>query len=544
MRITTFDTTLRDGAQTEGLSFSVDDKLEVLRLLDEFGIDLVEGGWPGSNPKDAAFFERAAQLDLTTSRLVAFGATRRAKTKAEDDANLRALVAAGTPVVALVGKSSPFQVREVLRVGLEENLAMISESVAFLKEAGREVVYDAEHFFDAWREDADYALQTLRAAVDAGADWLTLCDTNGGSLPWEVEEVVGAIGEAVELPLGIHAHDDSGTAVANSLAAMRAGCRMIQGTINGYGERCGNANLATILPNLELKMGATCLPEGKLAGVTALARRVGEIANVAMPAGAPYVGRSAFVHKGGIHAAAVERISSSYEHVPPEVVGNERRISVSELSGRGNLRRRIRDLGLDLSGREGEFLEEIKILESRGFHFESAEASLALLLKRGEEAYVAPFRVRDFLVRSERREVEGSAAVSDENSRIFRWAEATLRLEIEGQDVHVAAEGIGPIHALDMAFRKALEPRFPGLIASRLADYKVRILDEEQATAATTRVLVTFRDEERSTGTVGCAADIVEASAAALADGYEFMISEVSESRARIEVGSKGEEQS
>ncbi|MEE9393533.1 MAG: citramalate synthase [Planctomycetota bacterium] len=512
MKLCVFDTTLRDGAQTEGISFSVEDKLDIVQQLDDFGIHMIEAGWPGSNPKDAEFFAKAKTLTLKRSRLVAFGMTRRAGLKAEEDPSLRALVEAETPIVAVVGKSSKFQVEKVLRVSHKENLAMISDTVAWLKELGREVVYDAEHFFDAWREDSEHALATLRAAAEAGADFLALCDTNGGSMPWEVAEAVGVISSTLDVPLGIHAHDDCGLAVANSLAAVRAGCAMVQGTVNGYGERCGNANLISLLPTFQLKMNSIDPGDFALGGLRALARRVSEISNVALDPSAAYVGRSAFAHKGGIHVAAVERARASYEHIDPQLVGNDRRISVSELSGQGNVRMQARNLNLDIQGHEAAILAEVKRLEAQGFHFEGAEASFYLLTRRHVDDYQAPFAVEDFSVRSECR--NGGR----------RWSEASLRISLFGEDQHVVASGVGPIHALDRAFRKALMSAFPAISDCRLVDYKVRILDHERATAATTRVSIEAARGDRRWTTVGCGPDIVEASALALADSYEYLL--------------------
>jgi 2-isopropylmalate synthase len=500
-----YDTTLRDGSQREGLSFSLGDKLRVARLLDEFGVDYIEGGWPGSNPKDADFFR-----DVRTrhAKVVAFGSTRRAGSRAQEDQNLKALLEAGTPAVALVGKSSTLHVARVLETSLEENLAMIRDSVAFMQAQSLEVIYDAEHFFDGYRADPEYALATLRAA--AGAHWITLCDTNGGSLPSWIVEVVAAVQREVDAPLGIHAHNDSELAVANSLAAVEAGCRLVQGTINGYGERCGNANLVSILPTLQLKMGRRC--GGRLDRLTELSRTVAEIANLPPDTHAPYVGTSAFAHKGGIHVAAVEKLAESYEHVPPASVGNRHRVVVSELSGRGNLRVRAAELGLELGGRERELLEQVKDLESRGYQFEAAEGSFELLARRGAANYAAPFELIDVVALSERRSSEGTIA------------EATVKLRVGDEIVHTAAEGSGPVHALDRALRKALVPAFPTLAEVRLTDYKVRILDAEQATAATTRVLVEAACGDLRWSTAGCSADIVQASALALADSYELCL--------------------
>ncbi len=489
-----FDTTLRDGTQSEGLSLSVEDKLKIAGLLDGFGVHYVEGGWPGSNPKDADFFRRARSLSLRHAKLVAFGATRKAGVKAEEDPNLRALVAAETPAVSLFGKSWTLHVRHVLETTPEENLAMIADSVAFMKGRGKEVIYDAEHFFDGYRAEPVYALSTLRAAARAGADWIVLCDTNGGSLPAWVADV----------------HNDGELAVANTLAAVEAGCRQVQGTINGYGERCGNANLVSIIPALQLKMGMKAVPPESLARLTDLARSVSEIANLNPDPHAPYVGVSAFAHKGGVHVAAVEKLAASYEHVPPEVVGNRRHVVVSELSGRGNVRVKADELGVAALGRERELLARVKELENEGYQFEAAEGSFELLLRRRQPDYVPPFELLDVVVVSQRR--RGEAMI----------AEATVKLRVGTETVHTAAEGDGPVHALDRALRKALLPHYPALAEVRLADYKVRILDPEAATGARTRVLIEAARGEERWSTLGVSKNIIEASGQALADSLEL----------------------
>src|SRR3954454_16498601 len=403
MDVQLFDTTLRDGTQSEGLSLSVEDKLKIARLLDGFGIHFIEGGYPGSNPKDVEFFQRAKSLSLKHAKLTAFGMTRKAGGKAAGDPVLRALIEARTPAVCIVGKSWNLHVTEVLGTTLEENLAMIGDSVALLKAEGKEVVYDAEHFFDGFRADRDYALAAIKAAADAGADWICMCDTNGGSLPSFIADVVGAVKKAIPTRLGIHTHNDSDLAVANALAGVEAGCMQVQGTINGWGERCGNANLISIIPALQLKMGRRCVPDENLGKLTDLSRAVSEIANVRSRAHAPYVGSSAFAHKGGVHVAAVEKVTASYEHIPPERVGNRRHIVVSELSGRGNVRLRASELGVDAQGSEQQVVGKIKDLESRGYQFEAAEGSFELLVRRAQPTFVPPFDVIDVVVISDRR---------------------------------------------------------------------------------------------------------------------------------------------
>lgn len=510
MDIQLFDSTLRDGTQSEGLSLSVEDKLKIARLLDGFGVHYIEGGYPGSNPKDVEFFQRAKSVTFRHARLTAFGMTRKAGGRADADPILRAMVAAETPAVTVVGKTWPLHVTKVVGTTLEENLAMIGDSVAFLKQQGREVIYDCEHFFDGFVADRAYALATVKAAAAAGADWIAMCDTNGGSLPSFIAEVVATVRQAVPTPLGIHAHNDSDVAVANTLAAVDAGCLQVQGTINGWGERCGNANLISIIAGLQLKMGRRCVSDENLARLTDLSRAVSEIANIRPRAHAPYVGHSAFAHKGGMHVAAVEKFPASYEHIVPERVGNRRHIVVSELSGRGNVRMRASELGIDVQGNERRVLEHVKELESQGYQFEAAEGSFELLSRRSQPGYVAPFDVLDVVVISERR--RGNSM----------FAEATVKLKIGDDIVHEVAEGTGPVHALDVAFHKALNPYFPAVRDLRLADYKVRILDPDAATGAKTRVLIeTARGEERWS-TIGVSQNIIEASATALADALEL----------------------
>ena len=512
MDVQLFDTTLRDGTQSEGLSLSVEDKLKIARLLDGFGIHFIEGGYPGSNPKDIEFFRRARHLGLGHAKLTAFGSTRKAGARAADDANTRALLDADTPVVCIFGKSWLLHVVKVLGTTADENLAMIADSVACLKRNDREVVYDAEHFFDGYRADPDYALATLRAAAGAGADWITLCDTNGGSLPSQIADVVAIVRRAVAPPLGIHTHNDGDLAVATALAAVEAGCTQVQGTMNGWGERCGNANLISIIPALQLKMGRRCVPDDSLARLTELSRTVSEIANIRPRAHAPYVGASAFAHKGGAHVAAIEKVTASYEHIAPERVGNRRKIVVSELSGRGNVRLRAGELGVDAAGSERAVVTRIKDLESQGYQFEAAEGSFELLVRRGKPGYEPPFEVLDIVVISERRRGNDM------------FAEATVKLKVADEIVHTVAEGTGPVHALDRAFHKALNDFFPLLCAVRLADYKVRILDPEAATGAKTRVLIESARGEERWSTIGVSQNIIEASAEALADALELPI--------------------
>ncbi|HET8624068.1 MAG TPA: citramalate synthase [Gemmatimonadales bacterium] len=510
MPISLYDTTLRDGTQREGLSLSVEDKLKIARLLDELGVTYVEGGWPGSNPKDAEFFRRMAGDPLRQAKVAAFGSTRRVGTGCDADANLRALLDAATPVVTIVGKSSTLHVERVLEVSRDENLAMISESVEWLRRHGREVVYDAEHFFDGWALDPDYALATLEAAESAGADWIVLCDTNGGMLPARVGEIVCRVRDRIRAPLGIHPHDDSGLAVAVALTAVEAGCTQVQGTINGYGERCGNVDLVTVIANLQLKLGHPILPVGRLARLTDVSRVVAAIANLNPDAHAPYVGRSAFAHKGGIHVAAVAKLPDSYQHVDPALIGNEMRVVVSEMAGRRNVRLRAEALGLDSGADENLVLQRVKELEHRGFQFEAADGSFEMLIRRATPGYQAPFELLDFTVIVEKR---GGQEVQ---------AQATVKLRVGKEIMHTAAEGAGPVNALDRALRKALLPLHPGLAEVRLVDYKVRIVDEHLGTGARPRVIVESARGAERWSTVGCSENIIEASWLALWDALEL----------------------
>ena len=506
-----YDTTLRDGAQREGISLSCEDKIRIAERLDAIGVSFIEGGFPGSNPKDERFFELANEIEWKHAAIAAFGSTCRAAIAPEDDLGLTSLLRAKTTVCTIFGKSSTLHVREVLCTSLEENLRIIEESVAYLRAEGRRVIYDAEHFFDGFAEDADYALETLRAAKRGGAEVVTLCDTNGGSMPWQIGLALTSVRSAIDGPLGIHTHNDGECAVANALVAVRAGVRHVQGTISGYGERCGNANLCALIPNLELKLGLSALPKGGLAGLTDLTHFVAEVANAAPDEHMAYVGRSAFAHKGGMHVAAMRRTKDSYQHVDPALVGNAMRVVVSELSGRGNLQSKAEELGLDISpGAEIEVLGYIKEREAQGASFEAADASVALLLRRRSPDYRPLFQLLDYKVMAGNHESIGS------------FCEAVLKLAI-GDDVQItAAEGCGPVNALDAALRKALAPMFPAITTIHLVDYKVRILDGRGGTAATTRVLIDSRDAHQTWSSVGTSTNIIEASWGALADGIEY----------------------
>jgi 2-isopropylmalate synthase len=531
VQILLYDTTLRDGTQREGISLSADDKLKIARELDAFGIHYIEGGWPGSNPKDAEFFRRVRDVPLRQARIAAFGSTRRAGATCDEDANIRALVEADTPVVTLVGKSSTLHVEKVLETTREENLRMIADSVAYFKRLGKEVIYDAEHFFDGYKLDPAYALATLAAAAQAGADTLVLCDTNGGSLPHDVAAIVRAVrahiqgsevrgrglaGEHQTMTpepwplLGIHTHNDGALAVANAMAAVEAGCVQVQGTINGYGERCGNMDLVPLIANLQLKLGYACVAPEQLRRLSELSHFVAAVANLNPDAHAPYVGRSAFAHKGGIHVAAVAKVPQSYQHIDPELVGNELRVVVSELSGRGNVRMRAESLGLALNGNERAVLERIKQLESQGFQFEAAEGSFEMLVRRAAPDYTPPFELLDFTVIVEKR---GDREV---------LSQATVKLRVGSELIHTAAEGDGPVNALDRAIRKALLPHYPRLAEVHLVDYKVRIVDEHLGTAARPRVVIESACGDARWSTVGCSANIIEASWYALWDSLEL----------------------
>lgn len=516
MTIQIYDTTLRDGTQRKGISLSCDDKVRIARKLDEFGVAFIEGGWPGSNPKDIEFFKRAQDIQWKSALIAAFGSTCRARGKPEEDANIQAMLDAGTPVCTVVGKTWTLHVTDVLRTTYEDNLRIIEESIAYLRRNNRRVVYDAEHFFDGYKAEPAYALETLKAAIRGGAETLVLADTNGGSLPNEIADIVRTVKAELNHPLGIHTHNDSELAVANSIAAVQAGCIQVQGTINGYGERCGNANLCAVIPNLELKLGLRCLPEGRLSKLYEISHFVAEVANLTPDEYMAYTGKYAFAHKGGIHVAAMRRNEKSYQHIDPTQVGNQMQVVVSELSGRGNLLSKAEELGLQLEGNEslGSVLNEIKTLEAKGFSFEAAEASVALMLKRLQSNYSAPFELIDYSVIVEHRQGRGTLA------------EATVKVKVGDQVMHTAAEGNGPVNALDQALRKALISHYPEIAHFQLADYKVRILNGDNGTSATTRVLIDTQNSTKQWSTVGASTNIIEASWRALADSIEYGLAE------------------
>ncbi|AFK22445.1 citramalate synthase [Pyrococcus sp. ST04] len=514
-RVELYDTTLRDGAQMEGISFSLEDKLKITQKLDEFGIHYIEGGWPGSNPKDIEYFKAVKDLPLENSKIAAFGSTRRPRLRPEEDPNLNALVDSEAPIATIFGKSWDLHVTDALRTTLENNLQMIMDSIEYLREHGMKVFYDAEHFFDGYKANPEYAMQTIKAAEEAGAERIILADTNGGSLPSFVKQVVERVREEIKVPLGIHAHNDSELAVANSLMAFEAGVIQIQGTINGYGERCGNANLISIIPALELKYGIEVVGKEKLRKLKELAYFVAELANMEIPRNQPYVGDSAFAHKGGVHVSAVLKNPRTYEHIDPELVGNRRKVVVSELSGRSNLIYKARELGIDLDENDPhlqEIVKKIKELEFLGYHFEAAEASLELLVEKIRGRYKPFFELERARVISEI--LPGQQPIS----------EATVVVKVDSKRVHTAAEGNGPVNALDLALRKALTEFYPELREIKLVDYKVRVLGSEKGTAAKVRVLIQTSDGKRSWGTVGASTNIIEASLNAIIDSMEYWL--------------------
>ncbi len=519
MRVQIFDTTLRDGAQGEGVTFSSDDKVKVALALDKFGIDYIEGGWPGSNPKDISFFKKIKKYKLEHAKITAFGSTRRAKNKADEDPNLIALIDSDTPVTTIFGKSWDFHVTHALKVPLEKNLEMIEDTIAFLKSKGKEVIYDAEHFFDGYKANPKYAIETIMAAQRGGADIIVLADTNGGTLPHEIGPIFKEIRKHVKRPLGIHAHNDSELAVAVSIEAVNQGAVHVQGTINGYGERCGNANLCSIIPILKLKMGIDCIPDENLPKLTELSRYVSELANMSPRKNMPFVGESAFAHKGGIHVDAVMKNPLTYEHIKPESVGNTRRILVSDLSGKSNIYYKAEQFGIDLSSLEDhskktrEILAKLKELEHSGYQFEGAEGSFEILLKRLINQFNEYFKLNGFRVITEKRGAKDKAI-----------SEATIKVTVDNEYEHTASEGVGPVNALDRALRKALTRFYPTLKEMKLVDYKVRVLETNKATEASVRVLIQSSDGSETWGTVGVSQNLMEASWLALVDSISYKL--------------------
>jgi 2-isopropylmalate synthase len=527
-RISIYDTTLRDGAQCEGLSLSLEDKLRIAHQLDRLGVPFIEGGWPGANPKDVKFFWQLKEQPLTHAEVVAFCSTRRPGRRAAEDPMLQPILAAGTHWITLFGKSWDLHVTEGLNTRLDENLAMIQDTIEYFRSQGRRVIYDAEHWFDGYKQNPDYALKTLKAAADAGAEWLTLCDTNGGSLPHEVtqivSEVISELGESI--PLGIHTHNDSEMAVANAVAAVLGGATMVQGTINGYGERCGNANLCSAIANLQLKLGYHCLDDHQLAQLTETSRFVSEVVNLAPNDRAAFVGRSAFAHKGGIHVSAVQRNPLTYEHIAPEAVGNQRRIVISDQSGLSNVLAKARNFGIDLDKNNPasrEILDRLKGLENEGYQFEAAEASFDLLVREALGQRERFFEVKGF-------QVHCSQAGGHEDSNSL----ATVKVTVNGSESLQSAEGNGPVSALDAALRKALVGQFPAIADCHLVDYKVRILDSQSGTSAKTRVLLESTNGHDRWTTVGVSANIIDASYQAVVEGLEYGL--LLQKNAKIEV--------
>lgn len=510
-----YDTTLRDGTQGEGISFSVDDKLKIAKKLDSLGIHYIEGGWPGSNPKDMEFFRKVQDLELSNATITAFGSTRRAGVDVSHDDNLQKILDSGVKAVAIFGKTWDFHVREALNTTLEENLDMIHDSVRYLKQAGLEVIFDAEHFFDGFKHNPDYALAAIRKAQDAGADCVTLCDTNGGTLPHEIYDIVHQVTSALSVTVGIHCHNDCELGVANTLAAVRAGARHVQGTINGYGERCGNANLISIIPNLQMKLNYRCVAATELENLISVSKYVHEIANQVPPNNQPFVGKSAFAHKGGMHVSAILKHPETYEHIEPESVGNKRRVLVSELSGQSNLLFKAKEWDIDLDKRNPntrQLLDKIKEKEHEGYQYEAAEASFELMVREVTGGAKEFFQFEQFKIFMER----------DETDTLY--TEAVIKLRVNGEVVHTVAEGNGPVNALDNALRKALEAYFPLIKNMYLSDYKVRVLDETDATASIVRVLIESSDGKEKWSTIGVSANIIEASWYALIDSVRYYL--------------------
>ncbi|MBW1740741.1 MAG: citramalate synthase [Deltaproteobacteria bacterium] len=517
--ILVYDTTLRDGSQGEKINFSAEDKLRVAQRLDALGIHYIEGGWPGSNPKDIHFFELAKQVPFKQARLTAFGSTRKPNTSCEQDENLKALLQSETPAVAIVGKSWDLHVKEVIGTTLKENLAMIYDSMAYLRSHDREVIYDAEHFFDGYKNNPDYAMKTIEAAVSGGAHVIVLCDTNGGTLPFEIQEIMEKICPRIPVKVGIHAHNDCGLAVANTLVAVRAGAVMVQGTVNGYGERCGNADLTSVVPNLQLKMGLSCMTDENLRRITELSRYVSEVANMTPFNGRPFVGTSAFAHKGGIHVNAIMKTPRAYEHMEPEAIGNERRVLISDLSGKSNVDYKARELGIELGGNgfdSRKIAKEIKRLEHEGYQFDAAEGSFELLLRRLTGQFKPLFELESFRVAIEK----------DKNLPCRAYA--TIKISVGDQQEITAAEGNGPVSALDNALRKALNKFFMvDLEKMHLVDFKVRVIEGREGTSARVKVFIDSRDQKRVWSTIGVSTDIIEASWQALEDSFQYKLSHI-----------------
>jgi len=512
-----YDTTLRDGTQGEQINFSAEEKLRIAQRLDEMGFHYIEGGWPSSNPKDLRFFEMAKKVRFKNARLTAFSSTRKADVRSEDCPNLNALLEADTPAVTIFGKTWDLHATEILGVSLEENEAMIWDSIRYMKSKGKEVIYDAEHFFDGFKNNERYARKTIRTALDAGADFIVLCDTNGGTMPNELSEIIEEVKNIIPPDrLGIHVHNDCGLAVANSVAAARAGVRMVQGTINGYGERCGNADLIPIIANLQVKLGMKCLPENSVRHLTGLSNFISEVANVPILNSRPFVGKSAFAHKGGVHVSAIIKNAAAYEHIKPERVGNMQRVLVSDLSGKSNIEYKARELGVNLGLDEGmsrKIVQKIKEMEDKGYQFDAADGSLALLMKKATGEFEEPFTLECFHV------------ITSQTSTNPAMSQATIKISVGGEVEITAAEGNGPINALDFALRKALTTFYPEISEMQLVDFRVRILEGSAGTGAMVRVLLDSRDETDFWSTIGVSSNVIEASWHALVDSIQYKLS-------------------
>lgn len=513
--ITVYDTTLRDGSQTVGISFSLNDKIRIAQELDKLNIDYIEGGWPGSNPKDDLFFKEIKKVQLNHSKIVAFGSTIRSDKPAAEDAMLRALIDSGMQTVTIVAKTWDFQVTRALNIDLKKNLEIIKNTIAPLKDKGITVLLDAEHFFDGFKANSEYTLETIGEAARSGADMVVACDTNGGVMPGEVDEIIRKTVHDLTIPLGVHFHNDAGVAVANTIIAVQAGAQSVQGTINGYGERCGNCDLTTLIPNLVLKMGYQCNAADSLIHLTEVSRFVSETANLAHNERAPYVGDNSFAHKGGIHVSALSKDTRTYEHIDPELVGNRRKVLISELSGKSNVTYKAQELGIDITrdvSLPEKILKKIKYLEDKGYQFEAAEGSFELLIREATGEYIPFFDLKGFRVITEKNEAGDIIC------------EATIKVEVDGTIEHTAANGNGPVSALDNALRKSLEKFYPELKDLHLTDYKVRVLNEKAGTSAAVRVLIDQKQHTEHWGTVGVSENIIEASWHALVDGIEYML--------------------
>ncbi|HQP25967.1 MAG TPA: citramalate synthase [Smithellaceae bacterium] len=511
-----YDTTLRDGSQGEQVTFSAEEKLRIARRLDDVHFHYIEGGWPGSNPKDMRFFEMAKEVKFKNAKLTAFGSTRKPHIRPENCPNLKALIKAETPAVAIFGKTWDLHVTEILKVSLDENLAMISDSISYLKSTGKEVLFDAEHFFDGYKHNPRYAVRVVKTALKAGADRIVYCDTNGGTMPYEITEIVKKISKSIPVEkAGIHVHNDCGLAVANSIAAVREGIRMVQGTVNGYGERCGNADLISLIGNLQIKMKMNCLPAQSIRQLTNLSLFISDVANIPPLMSRPFVGRSAFAHKGGVHVSAVAKNSLAYEHMEPELVGNSRRVLVSDMAGKSNISYKAKVLGIDLDKKNAldKVVHEVKLMEDKGFQFDAADGSLSVLMKKAIGEFVEPFHLECFSVVTSR---------TLENPCL---SQATIKISVEGEEELTAAEGNGPVNALDHALRKALTKFYPQIKEMHLVDFKVRTLEGSEGTAAGVRVLLDSTDGSELWSTTGVSENIIEASWQALIDSIEYKLS-------------------